>query len=61
MTHFVCSQSGAIMAVLGAVCTHVPDATLSIILLPFITFSAGAVSIINICQLLLRKKQTFLI
>ncbi|PIK56103.1 putative presenilins-associated rhomboid-like protein, mitochondrial [Apostichopus japonicus] len=34
--------SGAIMAVLGAVCTHVPDATLSIILLPFITFSAGA-------------------
>lgn len=34
--------SGAIMAVLGAVCTHIPDATLSIIFLPFLTFSAGA-------------------
>lgn len=34
--------SGAIMAVLGAVCTNIPDATLSIIFLPFFTFSAGA-------------------
>ncbi|XP_022088121.1 presenilins-associated rhomboid-like protein, mitochondrial [Acanthaster planci] len=34
--------SGAIMAVLGAVCTQFPDSRLAIIFLPFFTFSAGA-------------------
>jgi len=34
--------SGAIMAILGYVCTQYPDTKLGIILLPFLTFSAGA-------------------
>ncbi|CAH1957734.1 unnamed protein product [Acanthoscelides obtectus] len=34
--------SGAIMAVLGYVCTQFPDTRLGIILLPIITFSAGS-------------------
>ncbi|XP_044726476.1 presenilins-associated rhomboid-like protein, mitochondrial [Chrysoperla carnea] len=34
--------SGAIMAVLGFVCTQYPDTTLGIIFLPFLTFSAGS-------------------
>lgn len=34
--------SGAIMAVLGYVCTQYPDTKLHIILLPFFTFSAGS-------------------
>lgn len=33
--------SGAIMAVLGAVCVQYPDARLAIVFLPFITFSAS--------------------
>ncbi|XP_030751151.1 presenilins-associated rhomboid-like protein, mitochondrial isoform X1 [Sitophilus oryzae] len=33
--------SGSIMAVLGYVCTEYPDTRLGIILLPFLTFSAG--------------------
>ncbi|KAK9720505.1 Rhomboid family [Popillia japonica] len=33
--------SGAIMAILGYVCTQYPDTKLGIILLPFLTFSAG--------------------
>ncbi|XP_033637678.1 presenilins-associated rhomboid-like protein, mitochondrial [Asterias rubens] len=34
--------SGAIMAVLAAVCTQYPDSRLAIVFLPFITFSAGS-------------------
>jgi rhomboid-like protein len=34
--------SGAIMAILGYVCTQYPDTKLGIILLPIFTFSAGA-------------------
>ncbi|XP_022901906.2 presenilin-associated rhomboid-like protein, mitochondrial [Onthophagus taurus] len=34
--------SGAIMAILGYVCTQYPDTKLGIILLPFLTFSAGS-------------------
>ncbi|KAF2892220.1 hypothetical protein ILUMI_13964 [Ignelater luminosus] len=34
--------SGAIMAILGYVCTQYPDTKLGIIFLPFLTFSAGA-------------------
>lgn len=37
-------QSGAVMAVLAAVCTKVPEAKLGIIFLPMITFTAGNVS-----------------
>lgn len=33
--------SGAVMAVLAAVCTKVPDAKLSILFLPMVTFTAG--------------------
>lgn len=40
----VCHQSGAVMAVLAAVCTKVPEAKLGIIFLPMVTFSAGSVS-----------------
>lgn len=36
-------QSGAIMGILGYVCTQYPDTRLGIILIPFFTFSAGAV------------------
>lgn len=36
--------SGAIMGVLGAVCTQMPNAQLAIILFPWFTFSAQAVS-----------------
>ena len=39
-----CVQSGAVMAVLAAVCTKVPEAKLGIILLPFISFTAANVS-----------------
>lgn len=39
-----CFQSGAVMAVLAAVCTKVPEAKLGIIFLPMVTFSAGSVS-----------------
>ena len=34
-------QSGAIMAVLGYVCTESPDSRLAIVLLPMLTFTAG--------------------
>lgn len=34
--------SGAIMAILGYVCTQYPDTKLGIIFLPFLTFSAGS-------------------
>lgn len=37
-------QSGAVMAVLAAVCTKVPEAKLGIIFLPMVTFTAGSVS-----------------
>lgn len=37
-------QSGAIMAILGYVCTQFPDTKLGIIFLPFFTFPAEAVS-----------------
>lgn len=37
-------QSGAIMGILGFICTQFPETKLSIILLPQFTFSAGAVS-----------------
>lgn len=39
-------QSGAIMAILGYVCAQYPDTKLGVIFLPFLTFSAGAVSLI---------------
>lgn len=39
-----CYQSGAVMAVLAAVCAKVPEAKLGIIFLPMVTFSAGNVS-----------------
>lgn len=38
-------QSGAIMGILGYVCTQFPETKLGIILVPLFTFSAGAVSI----------------
>lgn len=38
-------QSGAIMGILGFVCTQYPDVQLSIIFLPMFTFTAGAVCI----------------
>lgn len=37
-------QSGAIMTVLAAVCTKMPEAKLAIIFLPMFTFTAG-----NVC------------
>lgn len=37
-------QSGAIMTVLAAVCTKMPEAKLAIIFLPMYTFTAGNVS-----------------
>lgn len=43
--HRLCTlQSGAIMTVLAAVCTKVPDGRLAIIFLPMLTFTAGSVS-----------------
>lgn len=55
----LCLQSGAIMAVLGYVCTQYPDTKLGIIFLPFFVFSAGSVKLfynfirvrLNICYL----------
>lgn len=42
---FICVlQSGAIMTVLAAVCTKIPEAKLGIVLLPMISFTAGNVS-----------------
>lgn len=38
-------QSGAIMTVLAAVCTKMPEAKLAIIFLPMYTFTAGTVSV----------------
>ena len=38
-------QSGAIMTVLAAVCTKIPEGRLAIIFLPMFTFTAGNVSI----------------
>lgn len=38
-------QSGAIMGILGYVCTQYPDTKLHIIFLPFFTFAAGTVSL----------------
>ncbi|KAJ8970902.1 hypothetical protein NQ317_009054 [Molorchus minor] len=42
LTMFMLNDSGAIMAILGYVCTQYPDTRLGIILLPVFTFSAGA-------------------
>lgn len=36
-------QSGAILAVIAAMCVQYPDAQLAIVFLPFFTFSAGMV------------------
>lgn len=45
-----CYQSGAVMAVLAAVCAKVPEAKLGIIFLPMVTISAGSVSrIVAVC------------
>lgn len=40
-------QSGAIMGILGYVCTQYPETKLGIILIPLFTFSASAVSIVT--------------
>lgn len=37
-------QSGAVMAVLAAICSKMPEAKLGIIFLPMVTFTAGTVS-----------------
>lgn len=39
----VCFQSGAIMTILAAVCTKMPEAKLAIIFLPMFSFSAANV------------------
>lgn len=41
---FISLQSGAIMTVLAAVCTKIPEGRLAIIFLPVFTFTAGNVS-----------------
>ncbi|XP_062284355.1 presenilin-associated rhomboid-like protein A, mitochondrial isoform X2 [Scomber scombrus] len=41
--------SGAVMAVLAAVCTKVPEAKLGIIFLPMLTFTAGNARDVNLC------------
>lgn len=41
-------QSGAIMTVLAAVCTKMPEAKLAIIFLPMFTFTAGNVSVLEL-------------
>lgn len=41
---FANSQSGAIMAIVAYVCVKYPDTQLSILFLPMLNFSAGAVS-----------------
>ncbi|XP_054888835.1 presenilins-associated rhomboid-like protein, mitochondrial isoform X2 [Poeciliopsis prolifica] len=42
--------SGAVMAVLAAVCTKVPEAKLGIIFLPMVTFTAGNDKDLNLCM-----------
>ena len=40
---FISSKSGALLAVLGAVCIERPDARLGILFIPFFSFSAQTV------------------
>lgn len=47
-------QSGAIMTVLAAVCTKMPEAKLAIIFLPMYTFTAGNVSVSEIVSVVVR-------
>nr|XP_020504982.1 presenilins-associated rhomboid-like protein, mitochondrial isoform X2 [Labrus bergylta] len=42
--------SGAVMAVLAAVCAKVPEAKLGIIFLPMVTFTAGNARDVNLCM-----------
>lgn len=49
------------MAVLGYVCMQYPETQLGIILLPFITFSAGAVSIMEIFYLSFEIFELFIV
>ncbi|XP_034559413.1 presenilins-associated rhomboid-like protein, mitochondrial isoform X2 [Notolabrus celidotus] len=42
--------SGAVMAVLAAVCVKVPEAKLGIIFLPMVTFTAGNGGDVNLCM-----------
>lgn len=51
-------QSGAVMAVLAAVCAKMPEAKLGIIFLPMITFTAGNVREWKCVMCALQKKKS---